>query len=271
VAALAHFSRPCETSTGISYSGLMLLPLLITLFAFAGVFAGVYLGTSRHLSPQVVAVGGGLLFGTSLFWVFPEMVGSAGWLYAILLLALGVSLLWLVDTFVFSICPSCSHTHDHHDCHKPPLHGFAAPLLAATAIHSLLDGWSVRLLAGDSIASWAVPVGLALHKIPEGLAIGLISRKSMSSAWKAAVAALLVESFTLLGAWIEPAANRAGALRFGPFWTTSVLGLVAGSFLFLGYHTIHRGRHEFGVVRAFGLTVALVASAALLHWQFSGV
>ena len=89
VAALAHFSRPCETSTGISDSGLMLLPLLVTLFAFAGVLAGVYLGTSRHLSPQVVAVGGGLLFGTSLFWVFPEMVGSAGWLYAILLLGLG--------------------------------------------------------------------------------------------------------------------------------------------------------------------------------------
>lgn len=247
----------------------MLLPLLVTLFAFAGVMAGVYLGTWRHLSPQVVAVGGGLLFGTSLFWVFPEMVASAGWFYSLTLLSAGVAVLWVVDSFVFSICPSCSQTHDHQHCHQPPLHGFAAPLLAVTAIHSLLDGWSVRLLTGDSLASWAVPVGLALHKIPEGLAIGLISRKSMSSAGKAAVAALLVESCTLLGAWIEPAANRAGALQFGPVWTTGVLGLVAGSFLFLGYHTIHRGRHEFGVVRAFGVTVALVAAAALLHRQFS--
>jgi zinc transporter ZupT len=249
----------------------MLLPLLITLFAFAGVIVGVYLGTSRRLSPELVAVGGGLLFGASLFWVFPEMLQGVGWFYSALLVAGGVAVLWLVDTFVFSICPSCSHTHDHHDCHKPPLHGFAVPLLAATAIHSLLDGWSVRLLAGDSLASWAVPVGLALHKIPEGLAIGLIARKSLSSGWKAAIAAMLVESCTLLGAWIEPAANRAGALRFGPFWTTGVLGLVAGSFLFLGYHTIHGGRREFGVVRAFGLTVALVGGAALLHRQFSGV
>ncbi len=248
----------------------MLLPLLVTLFAYAGVMTGVFLGTSRHLSPQVVAIGGGLLFGTSLFWVFPEMVSNAGWLYSVLLLAAGVTVLWLVDTFLFSICPSCSHTHNHHDCQQPPLHGFAGPLLLATAIHSFLDGWSVRLLVGDSLASWAVPAGMVLHKIPEGLAIGLITRKSLSSAWKAALAAMLVESCTLLGAWIEPAANRAGALQFGPVWTTCVLGLVAGSFLFLGYHTIHRGRHEFGVVRAFGLTVALVGGAALLHRQFGG-
>jgi zinc transporter ZupT len=249
----------------------MLLPLLVTLFAYAGVITGVFLGTSRHLSPQVVAVGGGLLFGTSLFWVFPEMVGNAGWLYSLLLLTAGVSVLWLVDSFFFSICPSCSHTHDHHHCHQPPLHGFAGPLLVATAIHSFLDGWSVRVLAGDSMASWAAPAGLALHKIPEGLAIGLITRKSLSSGWRAALAALLVESCTLLGAWIEPAANRAGALQFGPRWTTCVLGLVAGSFLFLGYHTIHRGRRESGVVLAFGLTVALVGGAALVHRQFGGV
>ena len=112
---------------------------------------------------------------------------------------------------------------------------------------------------------------MALHKIPEGLAIGLITRKSLPSAWKAALAAMLVESCTLLGAWIEPAANRAGALQFGSVWTTCVLGLIAGSFLFLGYHTIHRGRHEAGVVRAFGLTVAFVGAAALVHRQFSGV
>lgn len=249
----------------------MLLPLLVTLFAYAGVMTGVFLGTSRHLSPQVMAIGGGLLFGTSLFWVFPEMVGSAGWLYSVLLLAAGVCLLWIVDTFLFSICPSCSHKHDHRDCHQPPLHGFAGPLLAATAIHSFLDGWSVRVLAGDSLASWTAPAGLALHKIPEGLAIGLITRKSLASSWKAALAAMLVESCTLLGAWIEPAANRAGALQFGPLWTSCVLGAVAGSFLFLGYHTIHRGRRESGVVRAFSLTVALVAVAALIHRQFGSL
>jgi zinc transporter ZupT len=248
----------------------MLLPLLVTFFAFAGVLAGVSLGTSRHLSPQLVAVGGGLLFGTSLFWVFPEMVEGAGWLFSIMLVGAGAGVLWAVDAFVFSICPSCSHTHDHGHCGKPPLHGFAVPLLVATALHSLLDGWSVRLLAGDALASWTVPVGIALHKIPEGLAIGLICRKSMSSAAKATAACLLVESCTLIGAWIEPATNRAGALHFGSLWTTCVLGLVAGSFLFLGYHTIHRGRHQLGVIRAFGLTVAFVGAAAFIRWQFSG-
>lgn len=243
----------------------MPLALLLTLLAVSGIVAGLFLGQSRGLSPQLLAVGGGLLFGISLFWVFPEMVESSGWLLAALLLTGGVAALWMVDRFIFAICPSCSHNHDHeHDCHKPPLHGFALPLLIFTAVHSLLDGWSIRLL-GSGLISWAVVVGLALHKIPEGLALGIITRKSMTTAARAAAGAIGVESFTLLGAFIEPRVNQAGALRFGAIWTTCVLGLIAGSFLFLGYHTVHNRRKSLRVLTSFGVTVLFVAGAALFH------
>jgi zinc and cadmium transporter len=244
----------------------MLLALLLTLLAVSGIVAGLFLGRSRTLSPQLLAIGGGLLCGISLFWVFPEMIESSGWILAALLLSGGVAALWLVDRFIFAICPSCSHNHDHeHDCHKPPLHGFALPLLVFTSVHSLLDGWSIRLLGDGSLISWVVVVGLALHKIPEGLALGIITRKSMASLMRAAAAAIGVECFTLLGAWIEPQINQAGAVRFGAIWTTSVLGLIAGSFLFLGYHTVHTRRKSLRVLTVFGATVLFIAGAALFH------
>ena len=69
----------------------MLLALLLTVLAVCGILAGLFLGQSRSLSPQLMAIGGGLLCGISLFWVFPEMIEAAGWLYAALLLAGGVA------------------------------------------------------------------------------------------------------------------------------------------------------------------------------------
>ncbi len=243
----------------------MPLALLLTLLAVSGIFAGLFLGQSRSLSPELVAGGGGLLCGISMFWIFPEMIESSGLLFAGLLLMGGVATLWAIDHFVFAICPTCSHNHDHdHDCHRPPLHGFAYPLLIFTALHSLLDGWSIRLLAGAGVISWALVVGLALHKIPEGLALGIITRKSIESTARAAAAAIGVECFTVVGAFIEPRINQAGTLRFGALWTTGVLGLIGGSFLFLGYHTVHR-RKDARVLTAFAVTILLVGGAAFFR------
>src|SRR5581483_9771292 len=103
--------------------------------------------------------------------------------------------------------------------------GVVWPLLAATAAHSFLDGWSVRALSVQPLADIAVPLGLGLHKIPEGLALGWITRKYLPTTWKAAVASASVEAVTLLGAFLEPQANQAGAGRFGAWWTAIVLAI----------------------------------------------
>lgn len=245
----------------------MLLAFLLTLAAVGGVIAGVALGQSRSLSPQVIATGGGLLSGISVFWMFPELVADTGWVWGVLLVASGVAALWLVNRFVMPICPACSEDHDHEHCARPPLHGFAAPLLVLIAIHSLLDGWAIRVLGGDTLVSGAVVLGLALHKIPEGLAVGIIGRESVTSNWRAGLFGALAESSTLAGAWIQPAASRAGTLWLGAFWPAAVLGVIAGSFLYLGYHTIHRRRRGRGVLAAFLVTLALVGGAALLRFK----
>ncbi|HEX3684699.1 MAG TPA: hypothetical protein VHU83_19330 [Bryobacteraceae bacterium] len=223
----------------------------LTLLAFAGIVAGLFLEHILTLSDHLSAVGGGVLFGISLFWVIPEIADSSGWVAAIVLaVAAGVCLAGLDRLLI----------HTGHS----PRHGVLAPLLAATALHSFLDGWSVRALAIHPVADVAVPVGLALHKIPEGLALGWIVRRSISSKWKAAGAAAGVELLTAAGAFVEPRANQSGAAAFGAWWSAVVLAIIAGSFLFLAFHALAAARKRAGVVAVFLATLAAVGGLALV-------
>jgi zinc transporter ZupT len=83
-----------------------------------------------------------------------------------------------------------------------------------------------------------VPIGLSLHKIPEGFALGWVLRRSISSHLRAISLGAVAEVFTLVGALIEPAADRFGLARFGASWTPAVLCVIAGAFLFLGCHAL---------------------------------
>jgi hypothetical protein len=190
---------------------------LLTLLAFGGIAAGAFLGQWRRGSSQLTAAGGGLLFAIAIFMVIPEVARNLGWALAFGLAFIVCGGLVLVDRLL--------------------RHTLIAPLLAATALHSFLDGWSVRAVSVQAFATIAVPLGLGLHKVPEGLALGLMTRKSMSSASRALAVSAGVEVFTLVGAIVEPRVNESGAERFGAWWTGIVLAIVAGSFLFLGVHS----------------------------------
>lgn len=226
----------------------MVVASLLTVIALACVGAGLFLGRTPFLPAHVAAAGGGLLFGLSLFWVLPEVAQSAGRMPAILL-ALGVcGLLVLIDRMLL---------HDGH------AHGHVLlPLLAATAVHSFIDGWSVRAIAINPLANLAVALGLALHKGPEGLAVGWICRRSIPNLWKASVVALGVELMTLLGAWVEPRASRSGVQEFGDWWTVFVLSVISGTFLFIGIHTVLPNKKRLSVVGTFLVSLALVACAS---------
>jgi zinc transporter ZupT len=235
----------------------MIAAWALTLFALGGVSFGVFLGRSRELSPPLAAAGGGLLSGIAMFWLVPEAAEEPGWPIAFLVILLGFLALWSIDRFL---------DHLGHS----PLDTFAGPLLAAGAIHSFVDGWSVRILSIDPLASIAVPIGLALHKIPEGVALGLVARRSISSPWKAFAASASVECLTLVGAFIEPRADRAGVARFGALWISFILAAVAGSFLFLGVHTVLPYREKRGVVISFLTTFFIAGGAAVIYRRLGG-
>jgi zinc and cadmium transporter len=203
---------------------------LLTLLAWGGVVAGLFLGQWHRASSHLAAAGGALLFGIALFLVIPEIAGRLGWAAAFGLALAVCCVLMLLDRLL---------RHGSHSARE-----VIGALLTATAVHSFLDGWSLRAFSVQPFASVAVPLGLALHKVPEGLALGLITRRSMSSISKALAVSAGVEGLTLIGALIEPGVNASGTAKFGNWWTAIVLAIVAGSFLFLGYHTFLENRRD---------------------------
>ena len=214
--------------------------VLVFVLAVAGAFAGTRLAEVPRFSHKVLAASGALLIAISLLWVLPEAASHQGWLLAILWVAAGFAVIWIVDRFVYPICPACSHPHHHEDC-SVPLHGFALPLLIAMGVHSSLDGWGLAVSQrGSDFVRVAFLLGIGLHKLPEGLALGAIVRASMVSHWKSLAACIAAEAMTLVGG----AAGFGVAAHVGAAWVGILLSIAAGTFVYLGYHAVEGELHS---------------------------
>lgn len=212
------------------------MALLATGAALLGGLFGLLLTGAQGKTRQAVSFSGGLLLGVAIFGLVPELVDEIGWFRAAALFMAGYVLLRIIDRHVYAVCPSCSHDHDHDSC-STTLHGFAVPLIIAAALHAFLDGWSIATSQWAATAGLrvALPVALAMHKIPEGIALGAILRASVRSRFGAFGWCVATESATLIGA----GSGLALALRVGTHWLHYPLAVAGGCFFYLGFHAIH--------------------------------
>jgi zinc transporter ZupT len=211
----------------------MYLSFLAAAVGMCGAGAGAYLPVAHGRTRVFVPVSGAILLAVSLFSILPEMAGEAGWLRAGVLYGVGYAILFAVDRFVHPVCPSCSHTHDHGHC-DVELHGFSIPLIVATSIHAFIDGWGMTVAqnAGAGSMRTTIPLAVLLHKIPEGLALGVILRASLKSRGAAAAWGTGAELSTAVGAMV--------ALSLTPGeWARDLLAVAGGTFLYLGFHAVH--------------------------------
>jgi zinc transporter ZupT len=239
---------------------LLALPILATLVAVLSAVAGVMLLEHARHTRMLIPLSGGLLIGVALFGLIPELVLDLGWLRSIALVAVGYLLLHALDRFAFSVCPGCAHDHRHEGCAEP-LHGFAGPLIAATAIHAAVDGWglvAVPLAAHAPGAGTVFAAALLLHKIPEGLALGTIMRAAVDRESMTIFLCLAVELSTLAG-------GAAGLWLTPVTWVSYPLAIAGGTFLFLGVHAVDSDWKRRGARTAFIPAIAGAAGAAILQ------
>lgn len=206
-----------------------------TATAWAGIGAGVLAGSAPRQVRVLIPLSAGLLLGVAVFGLLPELAQDLSWSVSLIVFAVGFLVLTGVDRLGVAICPDCAHDHDHHDC-AAPLHGFAWPLLLAASMHALFDGWAIAA-SGDHAPAGvgvALPLALILHKLPEGLSLGIILNQSLRSRTQAVVLALAAESLTLVGGWI----SASLAPKLGSAWTGYPLALAGGFFLFLAFHAL---------------------------------
>jgi zinc transporter ZupT len=225
------------------------------------VFLGLWLTTAGRRTRMVVPFSAGVLLGVVFFGLLPELVEEIGWLVTGIFFAGGYGLLYWIGRHA-PVCPSCAHDHDHQSC-GAVLHGFAAPMIGASMLHSFFDGWSIATaqLASHHGIRLAVALAVALHKIPEGIALGAIVRASVSSRSTALFWSVLVEAITVPGGIL----GLAIAPQLGTAWITYPLALAAGWLFYLGAHAVHEEWKRRGPVPAFMTALTGAAGAAALQ------
>ncbi len=237
-------------------------PLLAALIGVAGVFLGLWLTTAGRRTRLVIPFTAGVLLGVVFFGLLPELVTGIGWAATGIFFTAGYGLLYWIGRHVAPVCPSCAHDHDHRTC-DAVLHGFAAPMIGASMLHSFFDGWSIvtAQLAPQHGIRLAVALAVALHKIPEGLALGAIVRASVSSRSTALFWSVLVEAATLVGGIL----GLAIAPQPGAAWIAYPLALAAGWLFYLGAHAVHEEWKRRGPVPACMTALTGAAGAAALQ------
>lgn len=213
--------------------GILPILSLCALAAFLGAVAGVWFTGLPDVSRRMIPFSGAVLVAIAVFWMLPELARTFGWAAGSALMLLGVGLIAAVDRFVYPVCPACSHTHDHDHC-GTRLHGFATPLIIAALLHSLFDGWAFATGYANG-ASYALSFGVAIHKIPEGVALGVILRAALKRRGQALAWAAIIQAVTVLGGALQTIA----APSLGPQWIATLLALGGGMFLYLGGHAMH--------------------------------
>jgi zinc transporter ZupT len=208
----------------------------------------------------MVPFGGGILVGVAVFWVLPEMAEFLQWASALAWIVAGSALLWFIDKNVYPVCPACSHSHDHDHC-SSQLHGFAPPLIVAVGLHAALDGWSV-VAADDSVTLGApLVLAIAIHKVAEGLALGVIVRAALESRRWALAWCTLAEGATLIGAVLESFL----APHMSPYALHAFLALAGGSFLYLGGHAVHGAWRRAGLTAAFAPALTGIVAPSVIR------
>lgn len=219
---------------------------------------------------RMIPFGGGMLVGVALLWVLPEMAVFWNWSTALAWIAAGFGMLWITDRYLYPVCPSCSHEHEHeHDQCETALHGFGAPLLIAASLHAAVDGWSVVAAGGASNGAsngWAglggaFVVAVAVHKIPEGIALGVIARAALDTRRSALWWSVAAESMTLAGAALEIVL----APYLGPAPLHALLAIAGGAFVYLGAHAVHGEWKRRGAGAAFYPAITGIAGLGVLR------
>jgi len=244
--------------------------ILISLFVvtLGGAFCGIRLAEVPSISRRVLPFSGGLLAGIGLFWILPEIAGRDGWLGAVAGLIAGASLLFLIDRYLYPVCPTCAHTHHHEECAQS-LHGFATPLLIASGLHSFFDGWSLAASEQQGFESLraAFLVGIGVHKLPEGLALGALLIAALGSEGRAMLGATVAQAMMLMGGMAAVA--LAGHLAAPG--TLAFLSIAAGAFVYLGYHAVDSEYRQRGFRTSLAPALTGAVGAAVLRAVVPGI
>ena len=206
-----------------------------------GAVLAVSIGVSHKQLCALISFAAGTLLAASCFHIIPEALHSGlSWASILLSLASGYGLFFLLSRYVSHVCPACSASHFEHSS-PSKVNNVLLMLAIALTIHSLMDGMAISLSSEtNGHSDHSVFFTIAIHKLPEGLALCALLLKAGYDKSKALVRTLLFESSTVagwgIGYWMLKHNLSAG-------WMDLVMVHIAGGFVYLAVHaTVNEAR-----------------------------
>jgi len=236
-------------------------PVRISLFAvdLIGTLAGIYVMQSAHLGRKITTVSSGVMLGVGLFWILPDITQSAGIIHSFLSVAVAVAALYVIDRFIYPVCPCCS-SKGHHHCR--PTSNALLPLVIAIGVHNLFDGWTAGITAQVAgMLRSGVIAGLIAHKVPEGLVFGMMLRSASGNRRTLWLSALITGSCILAGSAMHDGLTVLPASVV----VTVSMAIACASFVFVGLHTFQRQRQESGTKPALLSLAAGIAGTVIIE------
>jgi zinc transporter ZupT len=135
--------------------------------------------------------------------------------------------------------------------------------VAAAATHSFFDGWGLAISQQQSSGGLrlALLLGIGIHKVPEGLALGVLLWNATGSVWRSGFNAVAIQGCMGLGAL----AAVFLASHLAANWTSLLLASAAGVFVYLGYHAIEGQSQRGGLGAIVMPALTGTAGAAILR------
>jgi zinc transporter, ZIP family len=205
-------------------------------FVSAGIGAAlaVSIGVSHRQLCALISFAAGTLLSASVFHILPE-ASAAGLspLSLFMAVATGYGLFFLISKYVFHMCPACAASHFEEQEVSHFKNVFFLLAIALT-IHSAMDGIAIAVSPHMAErADHSIFFTIAIHKLPEGLALCALLMKSGHEKKKALIGTLLLETSTLLG-WAIGSYLLQGNL--GNSWLDLLMVHIAGGFIYLAVH-----------------------------------
>ncbi len=201
-----------------------------------GAFLAIAIGVSHRQLCALISFAAGTLLSTAVFHIVPEALHSVPWPHLLIAFASGYALFFLISKYVTHVCPACAASHFEHQQDEPAskFRNVFFLLAIALSIHSAMDGVAIAL--GKEMGEahqHSIFFAVAIHKLPEGLALCALLLKSGYKSAAALVTTLLFEISTLVGWLIGFELLKTGV---GTEWIDLVMVHVAGGFLYLALH-----------------------------------
>ena len=208
-------------------------------FVSAGLGAAlaVSIGVSHRQLCALISFAAGTLLSATLFHILPE-AWEAGMGPAPLTIALlsGYGLFYFLSRYVSHVCPACAASHFEkkgEQTEAKSLNVFSLLVIALT-VHSTMDGAAIAISpAIAKITDHSIFFTVAIHKLPEGLALCALLLGSGCSRLRALLLTFLLEGSTVGGWWLGFVLVRR---ELANAWLNLGMVHIAGGFSYLAFH-----------------------------------